>query len=178
MEIEKELNKEESIAFLRQLANALENGQSFSITEDKSIAIPKNLGVSVEYEENDDEIELEIELSWSKSHQSQQGKFEVFAGKSEWYFRLKASNGQTILSSEGYKSKQGAEKGVASVKKNANEAQIEYRTSKSDQPYFVLKAANGEIIGTSQMYKRQSSCEKGARSVINHASAADVLILE
>jgi uncharacterized protein YegP (UPF0339 family) len=48
------------------------------------------------------------------------GKFEVYKDKSGGYrFRLKAGNGETIASSESYKSKASALGGVESVKKNA-----------------------------------------------------------
>ena len=47
-------------------------------------------------------------------------KFEIFKGTNgNYYFRLKASNGEIIAQSEGYSSKQGAQDGIASVKKNA-----------------------------------------------------------
>ena len=56
------------------------------------------LEVSVEYEEEGDDSELEIEFSWTKSDRPRMGKFDIFEGKNgQWYFRLKASNGQTIL---------------------------------------------------------------------------------
>lgn len=45
------------------------------------------------------------------------GKFEIFKGKNgNFYFHLKAANGQIIAASEGYTSKQGAQDGIASVK--------------------------------------------------------------
>lgn len=49
------------------------------------------------------------------------GKFEIYTDKAgEFRFRLKASNGQTILASEGYKAKAGCNNGIESVKKNAS----------------------------------------------------------
>ncbi|MHA7224148.1 YegP family protein [Arthrobacter sp. RHLT1-20] len=48
------------------------------------------------------------------------GKFEVYKDKSGGFrFRLKASNGEVIASSQSYKSKASALGGVESVKKNA-----------------------------------------------------------
>lgn len=48
------------------------------------------------------------------------GKFEVYKDKSGGYrFRLKAGNGETIASSESYKTKASALNGIESVKKNA-----------------------------------------------------------
>ncbi len=47
-------------------------------------------------------------------------KFEVYADKAgEYRFRLKASNGQIIAVSEGYKALKSCLNGIASVKKNA-----------------------------------------------------------
>lgn len=77
-------------------------------------------------------------------------KFEMYRSGSQYRFRLKARNGEIILVSESYTTKQGCENGIASVKKNApDESNFEQRRSKNDQYYFVLKAKNHEIIGTS-----------------------------
>ena len=52
-------------------------------------------------------------------------KFEVYEDKGgEFRFRLKATNGQIIAVSEGYKAKASCLNGVESVKKNAPEADI------------------------------------------------------
>jgi uncharacterized protein len=55
------------------------------------------------------------------------GKFELYKdAKSEYRWRLVASNGQTIATGgEGYKTKESAKGGIESVKKNAPEAPIE-----------------------------------------------------
>ncbi len=52
-------------------------------------------------------------------------KFEVYTDKAgEFRFRLKATNGQIIATSEGYKAKPSCINGVNSVKKNAPDADI------------------------------------------------------
>ena len=52
-------------------------------------------------------------------------KFEMYIDKAgEYRFRLKARNGEIIAASEGYKAKAGCLNGIASVKKNAPEAEI------------------------------------------------------
>ena len=53
-------------------------------------------------------------------------KFEMYEDKAgDFRFRLKARNGQVIAVSEGYTTKASCENGIASVKKNAPEAEIE-----------------------------------------------------
>ena len=52
-------------------------------------------------------------------------KFEVYQDKAgEFRFRLKARNGENIGRSEGYKAKASALNGIASVGKNAPEADV------------------------------------------------------
>ena len=52
-------------------------------------------------------------------------KFEVYTDKAgEFRFRLKATNGQIIAVSEGYKALAGCMNGIESVKKNAVDADI------------------------------------------------------
>ena len=47
-------------------------------------------------------------------------KFEIFFDKKKEYrFRLKSSNGEIILASEGYKSKDSCKNGIKSVKTNS-----------------------------------------------------------
>ena len=53
-------------------------------------------------------------------------KFEMYTDKAgEFRFRLKATNGEIIAVSEGYKAKASCENGIASVKKNAVDAPVE-----------------------------------------------------
>lgn len=52
--------------------------------------------------------------------------FELYQdGKGEYRWRLRASNGQTIANGgEGYASKRAAQAGIASVQKNAADAEV------------------------------------------------------
>ena len=52
-------------------------------------------------------------------------KFEIYADKAgEFRFRLKATNGQVIAVSEGYKAMTSCVNGIESVKKNAVDAEV------------------------------------------------------
>ncbi len=103
------------------------------------------------------------------------GKFQIFQGKNgDYYFRLKASNGQIILASQGYKSKQGCKGGITSVQKNAaSDAQFE-RKDGDGKFSFTLKAANKEVIGTSEVYTTKAARENGVASVMKNAPGADI----
>ena len=57
------------------------------------------------------------------------GKFIIsLRTNGQYYFVLKAENGQIILASEGYTSKAGCINGIESVKKNAPDATVDDQT--------------------------------------------------
>ena len=103
-------------------------------------------------------------------------KFDLKKGSDDqFFFHLKAANGEIILSSERYKGKSGAENGIGSVKKNAPlDERYDRLESKGGKPYFVLKAGNHEIIGTSEMYSSTSARDNGIESVKTNAPGAAV----
>lgn len=107
------------------------------------------------------------------------GKFEVYTDKAgEFRFRLKASNGQAILASEGYKDKSGCMNGIESVKKNApDDARYERKQGASGKFMFNLKAGNHQIIGTSQSYESEASRDNGIESVKKNAPDAEVVLV-
>ncbi len=106
-------------------------------------------------------------------------KFEITVRKNgEFQFNLKASNGEVILTSEGYTTKSACLNGVESVKKNAlEEKRFEKLVAKNGKPYFTLKATNGQIIGQSQMYASERNRNNGIASVMKNAPVAEIVEL-
>ena len=93
------------------------------------------------------------------------GKYKLHGSGSKFHWDLKGGNGETILSSESYTTKQAANGGIASCKVNSSkDEQYERRTSLASQPYFVLKEGNGEPIGASEMYSSTSARDNGIKS--------------
>lgn len=104
-------------------------------------------------------------------------KFVISVRKNgDYQFNLKASNGEIILTSEGYTTKAACLNGVESVKKNAaDEKRYEKVEAKNGKPYFNLKATNGQVIGQSQMYASERNRDNGIASVMRNALAAEVV---
>ena len=105
------------------------------------------------------------------------GKFECYKDKAgEYRFRLKAGNGETILSSEGYSQKASCENGIASVKKNClDDNCFEKKETEGGKFRFNLKSTNGQVIGTSQNYESESGRDNGIDSVRRNAPDAEVV---
>ena len=104
------------------------------------------------------------------------GKFVITKrADSEFQFSLKAGNGQEILGSEGYKTKDACENGIASVKRNSqDDSKYDSKKSKNEKFYFNLKATNGQIIGTSEMYETEAASKNGIESVKKNAPDATI----
>jgi uncharacterized protein YegP (UPF0339 family) len=101
-------------------------------------------------------------------------KFSIFKGTNDnYYFHLKAGNGEKVLASEGYSYKSSCKSGIDSVKENApKDSRYEKKTSWNDKYYFVLKGGNGEIIGTSEMYESSWGRDNGIEVVKKDAPGA------
>ncbi len=104
------------------------------------------------------------------------GKFELKKSKGGRYmWNLCASNGEVILTSQQYKSKSGAKKGITCVQGCAPNAQsFDRRKAKNGKGYFVMKAGNGKVVGQSEQYNSSRSLENGIKSVQKNAPRAGI----
>jgi hypothetical protein len=104
------------------------------------------------------------------------GKFVITKRTNgDFQFNLKAGNGQVILTSQGYASKDSCKNGIESVKKNStDDARYERKTSSNGKDFFNLTSTNGQIIGSSEMYESTAARENGIESVKKNAPEAEV----
>ena len=105
------------------------------------------------------------------------GKFVIEkASNGQFYFNLRAANGERILQSELYVARQSAERGIASVKINAPlDERYVRKHDKNGSPMFTLTAGNHEVIGASESYSSTAAREHGIDSVKRNAPEAVVV---
>ena len=98
--------------------------------------------------------------------------YEIKRAKNkEFYFNLKAPNGEIVLTSETYKTRGGAKNGIESVRKHGPDGlNYDMKLDKRKQYYFVLKSANHKVIGRSESYTRAANMEKGIQAVMKELS--------
>ena len=107
-------------------------------------------------------------------------KFEIFKDRNneEFYFHLKAANGEIVLQSEGYKQKASAYNGIASVRRHSFHLKnFKKSRSKDKQYYFALRANNHEVIGMSEMYQRSAGRDHGISVIRGLAPTAPIIDL-
>ena len=96
-------------------------------------------------------------------------------GDRQFHFNLLGENGETILTSRHYTTKNACLNGIDSVKKNAIQS-IRYRKriALNGLHYYNLKAENGRVIGRSEQYKSEISRRRSMASVIANAPTATI----
>lgn len=103
-------------------------------------------------------------------------KFTIFLARNgQFYWRLKASNGETLCHSEGYTAKQSAQRGIESCKLNALTGKYTVFQGNDAQYYWNLKAVNGEILCHSEGYSTKQSAENGVEACKRNAPAARIV---
>ena len=100
-------------------------------------------------------------------------KFRVLKGADRhYYYSLVSSNGEKILSGEGYTTRQNCLNGIESVRTNAGIDSRYNRYNSAGNYTFNLEAANGEIIGRSENYVSEAGRENGINAVKRDAAVA------
>lgn len=109
--------------------------------------------------------------------QPQTAQFELFIGQNDkHYFRLRDDSGQILLTSQGYRTGQGCENGIDSVKKNVLLTdRFEQKMAADGRFYFVLLAGNHQVIAVSQMFDSEEERQTAIAAVTETAVAAPSL---
>lgn len=118
------------------------------------------------------------------------GKFVINKTPTGFNFYLKASNGETIGTSEVYETDTSCRNGISSVITYAPIAEQEDLTNDESKKFpkfqiykdaankyrFRLYASNGQKILASEGYESKSACKNGIESVITNSRASTITI--
>lgn len=114
-----------------------------------------------------------------KAHAApEQQRFEIFKGEDrQTYFRLRAGNGEIMLGSEGYVSKSGAQKGIASVLENGvDEASFQVYEAFDGAWGVRLVAKNHEVIARGETYASKSNANRAVEDIVEILDSGDLRI--
>jgi hypothetical protein len=95
-------------------------------------------------------------------------RFETFAGlDKQFYFRLRAGNGEVVLSSEGYSQRTSASRGILSVRAHGRDRGSFEVVAAQDGKYGLrLVARNGEILARGETYASKYNAERAADRIV------------
>ncbi|MDZ4196604.1 MAG: DUF1508 domain-containing protein, partial [Candidatus Izemoplasmatales bacterium] len=107
------------------------------------------------------------------------GKFEVFPEAGLFKYRLKASNGEILVVSGGYTTKNGAINGIETLKKNIETGRFDLVTDKNDFSQFQLYTPNGSrLIVSGEFYESLKRAESAMESLKKFAGTDKIVELD
>lgn len=100
-------------------------------------------------------------------------QFETFESRKDgkFYFHLRAKNGEIVFRSQGYRTKDGAERGMLAVRR-LGEVESNYEVlpaGRDGQAYFRLKSGQQivpQIVGRGEVYETMSGARTGVQTMI------------
>lgn len=131
----------------------------------EKVAEPKENKVESKEEKPVAKVE-EAPKEAAKTTKGQTGKYEVFPEAGFYKYRLKANNGEILLVSSSYKTREGAHNGIATLRKNVKEGSKRVVTDKSGFSQFRISTANdGRLIVAGEIYPTLLSAQNALASV-------------
>ena len=106
------------------------------------------------------------------------GKYEVYTDGTAYYYNLKASNGEILIKSEPYASKDSVLLAVEAIKRNVEVGSISVRQDKHGLYQFVLTAKNHRILVMSANYSTEKRAESASESFKRFAPTSPVVEIE
>lgn len=93
----------------------------------------------------------------------------------QYYFVLYAINGEALIKSEMYTTKDSCKDGIASSKRSTADCNFKRKTASNGYQYYFNQIANNyQVLGTSEMYNSRQAMENGIAAVKRDAPVAGI----
>ncbi len=103
------------------------------------------------------------------------GKYEVYSDGTSYFYTLKASNGEILIKSEAYASKETVLAAIEAIKRNVEVGTITVRKDKHDLYQFVLTAKNYRTLVMSANYATEKGATSASESFKRFAATSPVV---
>ena len=105
------------------------------------------------------------------------GKYEVYTDGTSYFYTLKASNGEVLIKSEAYASKNSVLEAIEAIKRNVEVGTIAVREDKHGLYQFVLTAKNHRTLVMSANYATEKRAQSASESFKRFAATSPVVEL-
>jgi uncharacterized protein YegP (UPF0339 family) len=106
------------------------------------------------------------------------GKYEVYQAADGYAYRLKASNGEVLATSEIYSTRDGVLRAINTVKKNIETGELRVFADKKGKFKFKLTSSNHRVLLISANYAQESGAKNATESFKKFALMADIVDIE
>ena len=105
------------------------------------------------------------------------GKYEVYSDGTSYFYILKASNGEVLIKSEAYATKDSVLLAIEAIKRNISVGTISIRKDKHGLFQFVLVAKNHRTLVMSANYSTEARAKSASQSFVRFAETSPVVEL-
>ncbi len=105
------------------------------------------------------------------------GKYEIFHEAGGYRYRLVASNGQVLATSETYTSVKGAQNGIGTLKNNLDKLIFRVETDKHRKSQFTASTQQNKLLVQSANYSSKTQAESAQESFKNFATATKIVLI-
>ena len=103
------------------------------------------------------------------------GKYEIYTDGTSYFYTLKASNGELLIKSENYVSKEAVLNAIAVIKRNIEVGTISIREDKHGLYQFALVARNNRTLVLSANYSTVKRAESASNSFKRFAANSPIV---
>ncbi len=114
----------------------------------------------------------------TKKGRTYNGKYEIFQVADGYAYCLKASNGEVLVTSETYISRDGVIKAIEAVKRNLETGEVRIFADKRGKYKFKLVSKNYRVLAISSTYSVEKSAVRASESFKKFALKADIVDIE
>lgn len=116
-------------------------------------------------------------LQESSPEDKTNGKYEIFHEAGGYRYRLVASNGQVLATSETYTSVKGAQNGIGTLKSNLDKMIFRVETDKHRKSQFTASTQQNKLLVQSANYSSKTQAESAQESFKNFATATKIVLI-
>ena len=126
---------------------------------------------------SNDAIKPQVQTE-EKKGRNYNGKYEIYQVAGGYAYHLKASNGEILVVSETFSTREGAVKAIDVVKKNLETGTIKFFSDKKGKFKFKLVSKNYRVLLISSNYPTDKGATRASESFKKFAVKADIVDIE
>ena len=174
------LDAEEEQEVVEEATPIIENSETEELKVDNNTEKKSPETTEEAKEDLNQEIKTEnvIKVSPKKKGRTYNGKYEIFQVADGYAYQLKASNGEILVASETYSSRDSVIKAIKAVEKNLETGEVRIFADKRGKYKFKLIAKNHKTLAISASYSVEKSAVRASESFKKYAKIADIVDVE
>jgi uncharacterized protein YegP (UPF0339 family) len=129
----------------------------------------------VDEDQTNSDDHYDVQIMEDSISPSSNGKFLILNEDKDYYYQLKANNGQVLCTSQAYLSEKSARDAMENFRKNVYEGNFYIFIDKRKQAFFKLYSKQLRLVMTGETYKNKDLAISAAKSVLKFAKDAKVV---